>query len=238
MKERAWPLSDLINNNIINMENQNNKEKPNDTEAKKPRINKTVLNMLIVLFVGGAIGGGIYWYITQQTIYIDKSEIDGSQIDLSPETPGVLEETMVNVGDMVSDNTVVARVGDELINAKTAGLIIAVNNNIGKIFNPGQAVVSMIDPATLRVVGHLDENKGLDEVQIGQKVNFTVDAFGSKQYSGVVDEISPTSDQSSVVFNISDTRQIKQFDVKVRFNVDAYPELKNGMSAKMWIYKK
>ena len=51
---------------------------------------------------------------------------------------------------------------------------------IGKTFNPGQAVVSMIDPAQLRVVGTIDENKGLNEIHVGQLASFTVDAFGSK----------------------------------------------------------
>jgi len=64
-----------------------------------------------------------------------------------------------------------------------------------------------------------------------------VDAFGSKTYKGVVDEVSPTSNQSDVVFNISDQRPTNQFEVKVRFDPTLYPELKNGMSAKIWVYK-
>ena len=76
----------------------------------------------------------------------------------------------------------------------------------------------------------------LDRLQVGDPVTFTVDAFGSKQFSAVVDEISPTSQQSQVVFNISDQRAEQQFDVKARFDTTANPELKNGMSARMWIY--
>src|SRR5262249_54386642 len=99
-------------------------------------------------------------------------------------------------------------------------------------------VVEMIDPSELRVVGKVDENKGLDRIAVGDSVSFTVDAFGGKTYSAVVDEISPTSEQSGIVFNISDKREVKQFDVKARFDTAAYPELRNGMSARMWIYQK
>jgi hypothetical protein len=67
---------------------------------------------------------------------------------------------------------------------------------------------------------------------------FKVDAFGDKKYYGVVDEISSTSHESDVVFSISDKREKKKFDIKVRFNLAEYPELKNGMSAKLWVYKK
>jgi multidrug resistance efflux pump len=88
------------------------------------------------------------------------------------------------------------------------------------------------------VVGTIDENKGLSDIHVGQMASFTVDAFGSKQYSGVVDEISPTSNQTDVVFNISDQRETQQFNVKVRFYQQKYPELKNGMSAKLTIFTK
>jgi hypothetical protein len=53
-----------------------------------------------------------------------------------------------------------------------------------------------------------------------------------------VDEVSPTSEQGSVVFDISDQRPTNQFDVYVRFDPSKYPELKNGMSARIWVYTK
>jgi multidrug resistance efflux pump len=98
-------------------------------------------------------------------------------------------------------------------------------------------VATMIDPTQLRVVGNLDENKGLDNVVVGDPATFTVDAFGGEQFKGVVDEVAPTSEQSSVVFNISDERPTNQFAVYVRFDPTQYPQLKNGMSAKIWVYK-
>jgi hypothetical protein len=64
-----------------------------------------------------------------------------------------------------------------------------------------------------------------------------MDAFPSKQYPGVVDSISPTARSSDIVFSISDKRAEQMFDVKVKYDIYAYPELLNGMSAKMWIYK-
>ena len=58
-----------------------------------------------------------------------------------------------------------------------------------------------------------------------------------EQFKGVVDEVAPTSEQSDVVFNISDERPTNQFAVYVRFDPTQYPQLKNGMSAKIWVYK-
>jgi multidrug resistance efflux pump len=171
-------------------------------------------------------------------IQVDKSLIMSPLIDLSPSSAGQLQETYVNEGDTVSANTAVAKVGDEIIKTKIAGIIVKVNKDTGNTVNPGQSVVTMIDPHELHAVGTIDENKGLDKIQVGQLANFTVDAFGSKEYSGVVDAISPTAHATDVVFNISDNRPTQQFDIKIRFNPETYPELKNGMSAKITIFTK
>ena len=179
----------------------------------------------------------IYVIYAQNRISIDTAEVTAASIDLSSPIGGVLEEVFVKPGDQVLDNEVVARVGDELLKTQTAGLITDVKNDIGKTFNPTEVIVSMIDPQTLRVVAHLDEDKGLKDIKVGQRVIFTVDAFGSKKYFGTVDEVSATSRTSAVVFSISDKREVKQFDIKIRFDISAYPELKNGMSAKVQIYK-
>lgn len=191
----------------------------------------------IALIIAAGAAGLIYWNAAQGRVYIEKSEISAPRIDLAPQNAGILEEVNIHEGDSIFPDTVVARIGNELIKNRDGGVIINVNNNIGKLFNRGEAVVSTIDPSQLRVVGHLEEDRGLQYVKIGQAAIFTVDAFGSKEYYGVVDEISPSSRRGDVVFNISDQRQTNQFDVKVRFDFSRHPELKNGMSAKLWIYK-
>jgi len=106
--------------------------------------------------------------------------------------------------------------------------VVTVNNNIGKSVGPSDTVVATIDPNALRVVGVLDENKGLSSVKVGDPVSFTVDAFASKQFTGVVDEIAPTANQTGIVFNISNSRETQQFNVKARFDTAAYPQLKNA----------
>ena len=189
--------------------------------------------ILIVLALGGAIGA--YLVISNRSVYIEKSTIQAPGIALAPTSSGVLEDMYVKAGDNVTANEVVARVGDELIKTKVAGVITKAEAAVGQTFNPGQTVVTMIDPTALRVVGQLDENKGLDRVHVGQYAVFTADAFGSRQYSGIVDAVSPQAESGDVVFQISDKRQEQVFDVKVRFDNGAYPELKDGMSARLWI---
>ena len=198
---------------------------------------KIIALICVAVIIVGGLGGVITWKILSARVYIENSSISAPVINLSPIVGGPLEEVYVNVGDIVRMSDPIARVGDELIKAQSNGQILSVSTDIGASFGPGQVVATMINPDDLRVVGQVEEDKGLADIKIGQTAIFTVDAFGSKEYSGIVDQINPTSDAGDIVFNISGTRQEMNFDVKVRFDVNQYPELKNGMSAKLWIYK-
>ncbi len=220
------------------MENKTleNLEKAEKKIVKSTR-NKIIAVIVVAVVILGSVIGLIYWNIVSHRVYIENSSISAPVVNLSPSVGGILQEVYVNVGDEVQNSAPIARVGNELIKAPLAGQILSINTSIGTSFGPGQAVATMINPNDLRVVGQVEEDKGLSQIKIGQQAIFTVDAFGSKEYSGIVDEISPTSDAGDIVFNISGTRQEMNFDVKVRFDTTQYPELKNGMSAKLWIYK-
>ncbi len=212
--------------------------KKQEKEVIQLKKNILMLIALGVFAVGAAIAGFAFLRVNNSRVYIEKSEVVAPTIDLAAQnSSGILEQVSVQEGDSVVANESVARIGDELIKTQVAGTIIAVKNDIGKLFNKGESVVTMIQPSELRVVGRLAEDKGLSDVRVGQRAIFTVDAFGSKQYEGIVDEISPTSRAGDVVFSISDKREMKEFNVKVRYDIAAYPELKNGMSAQIWVYK-
>lgn len=191
-----------------------------------------------VLVIALCLGGVLYLKSTSSYVAIDKSQIAAPIINIGPQAEGILSVVYVRPGDTVTANESVARVGSEILFAQTAGIVIDVHNTPGQVFIPGSPVVSMIDPNELRVVGTIDEDKGLTQLTVGDSATFTVDAFGSTEFTGIVDEISPTSDQSGVLFSISDKRQVKQFTVKVRYDISLHPEFKNGMSAKLKIYTK
>ena len=184
------------------------------------------------------LGGFIFWQNSYGTVYIENSQIDAPIINLSPNTAGTLNALYVKEGDTINENAPVALVGTNLVSSKQSGVVISVSNKIGTYFQPGVSVVSMIHTEDMRVVGEVDETKGLEQIKVGQKVMFSVDAFSGKTYVGIVDSVGQTANDTGAVFSISDKRPIKKFDVKVRFNVSDYPELKNGMSAKITIYVK
>lgn len=198
----------------------------------KPWVQSLTGIIILVLILAGFM----VWRVTAGKIKTDNASIDAPIINLSPSTLGSLDSIYVNVGDNIAANTQVAKVGNEIISSKVNGIVVSVNHQEGQIFTPGQPVVSMINIDEERVVAKIDENKGLENIKIGQPVIFTVDTFGSKNYEGIIDEISPISDESGIVFSISDKRATKRFDVKIRFDTKKYPELKVGMSAKITIF--
>jgi len=216
------------------------KEELKQEQTKNGNRRATAYTISAVLIAAAIIGGGMYWYVSSKTVYIDQSVIEAPVINLSPTTSGPLQAVFVNVGDTVTANQPIARVGDEIVEPKTSGEIVSVDQNIGEFENAltGKSVVAtMVNPTQLRVVGHLDENKGLADIAVGDSAKFTVDTFGSKEYYGVVDEIGQTS-QESATSNIFNQRPVNEFDIKVRFDPAKYPELKDGMSARIWVYVK
>lgn len=208
---------------------ENNKKKSGGTK-NTAKIGGVLLITIILVAV-------FYLFITRNQIYTDKANIEAPDITISS-NGGSLQKILVKEGDMVDANIPIAQVDDQIIRTTQRGLVIVAQNNVGKILNPSEPIIKLINIDELRVVAHIDEDKGLSMIKNGQTVSFTVDAFGNKKYVGIVDSIASTSRQSGIVFNISDQREIKQFDVKIAFDILKYPELKNGMSAKVTIYTK
>lgn len=207
------------------------------SEVKTLERHVLMIAAALLIVVGGGIVAAAYLSASNATVYIDKSQVEAPQVDLAPTVSGVLQNMFVEEGETIAPNTLVAQVGNELIKSTSGGLVISASKDIGKSVAAGTPVVSTIDPMQLRVVGQLEEDKGLASVAVGNRARFTVDAFGGKEYDGVVSEVSPTSHSSDVVFSISDKRQTQDFDVKVYFDESKYPELKNGMSARIWVFK-
>ena len=223
--------------------------KSHEAKPKKKNIIQKIKNspmalgvIALILLVASVIGLS-YWQTEQSRVYVEKSQISAPIISLGPRLaptspPAILDEVLVKEGDTVTKNKIVARLMDgSVIRAGADGIVMSVKNVPGQAVGNQDSIVKIIDPQQLRVIGTVDETKGLSDIRLGQKVTFTVDAFPSKEYHGVVDSISPTARSSDIVFSISDKRAQSQFDVKVKYDIYAYPELENGMSAKMWIYK-
>ncbi len=210
---------------------------PSPAPAPARNHRRTLLVGLAALGIVSTIGAA--WYLVEQSkyVYTDKAEVAAPLIKLTAQAPGTLNRVSVSEGDWLYPGEPVARVGDQILQTKVSGIAVAVKKDIGAHYSPNDAVVTMVEPRELRVVARVEEDKGLKDVYEGQKAIFTLDAFGSQRFEGVVESVSDTSREGDVVFNISDKRQTKEFDVKIRFAGDLATKVQNGMSAKVWIVK-
>lgn len=206
-------------------------------EIKKESIFKKpwMQSLSIAVIVFGVLGTFLIWQVKKGEVEVEDSYLEAPIVNLSASSAGTLNALYVSEGDKVEANAQIALVGSQIIMAKEAGIVTHAPNVIGSYFAPGQTVVSFVKNQEMKVVGSLDETKGLDEILAGQPVDFTVDAFPGRTYKGVVHKVSATSSDTGVAFSISDKRPIKKFDITARFDTSLYPELKNGMSAKMKI---
>jgi multidrug resistance efflux pump len=192
-----------------------------------------ILSLLVLM-------AGIYIYIQKTTarIYIDNSLIQAPIITISPSLPGKVQEIDVKEGQSVENGDTLAVVGSETLRADTDGLIISAPDLTGSSVGPQTQLIQMIRPVYLRVTGTIDENKGLTDIRVGQAVSFTIDALPGTTFWGYVDEISPSAKTSAFSFSTSTERATQQFTVYAKFDTSQYPDIKNGMSAKMIVYTK
>jgi multidrug resistance efflux pump len=199
--------------------------------------NPKVLRALLVIVVAVAlIAGFVFYQLLRDRVSIEDSLIQAPIVTISPEVAGKILDLKVYEGERVKRGDALAIVGTNSLTAYQDGLIVSTDNAIGSIASAQTPVVQMINFADMRVAGTIDENKGLDKVKIGQTVSFTVDALPGTIFWGYVDEISPTAKQTQLQFSVSSERPTQQFVVYANFNAYAYPQIKNGMSAKMTVY--
>jgi multidrug resistance efflux pump len=192
--------------------------------------------LFIILIIIGA-ASVIVWNDIQSRIYVEDGTITAPIITISPGSSGILDRVYVTEGDLVRRNQILAKVDGEILHAKTSGVITAIEDTPGMRVNAQSPIISMINREKLRAVGRVKEDKGLKDLHTGQRAEFTVDAFPGVLYHGTVEKVAPTAREGDIVFSISDKRQEQEFEVTILFDVDAYPELKNGMSSKIWIFR-
>lgn len=194
--------------------------------------------LLIILAVILATGGYVYYEKNRDRIFIDTSLVSAQVVNIAPVAAGKLIEQDVYEGERIKKGDLIAKTDSQTFFADTDGLVIMANNQIGGVVSAQNPIAQLVNLSDMRIAGTLDENKGLDHLSIGQVASFTVDALPGREFFGYVDEISPSAKQTQLAFSISSERPTQQFVVYVRFDANKYPEIKNGMSAKMTVYTK
>jgi multidrug resistance efflux pump len=200
--------------------------------------NPIIFQVLMSVFLIALVSGGLFYYlkIMQNRVLIENSVVTVPTIPITSITTGKLRSVSVVEGQKIKKGDVVAVVGSELLRAYDDGVIVETSKLIGATIAPGTPIAKIVNVNEMRIDGTIDENKGLNKITLGQVVSFTVDALPGKIFWGYVDEVAPSAKQTSMTFSISSERPVQQFEVYARFDANAQPEIKNGMSAKMTVF--
>ena len=211
-----------------------------ETNIEKKNHLKTpwIQSVIAIIVIFGTLGLFLYWLSVRNTVFIENSYLEAPVANISASTPGALNALYVKEGDIVLPNSKIALVGSEILYTKDGGVISSAPEVLGSYYNPGVTVISVVDESKMKVVGSVEETKGLSDIVAGERATFTIDAYPGKAYEGIVDDVSPVSKDTGIVFSISDKRPVKKFDIYVHFDHSKYPELKSGMSAKITVYTK
>jgi RND family efflux transporter MFP subunit len=82
------------------------------------------------------------------------------------------------------------------------GLVSERPVNAGDVVQPGTAIVSVVNPASMRLEGSVPAEQ-LTLLKVGTPVLFTVNGYGAQLFTGRIDRINPTADPS--------TRQVRVY---------------------------
>jgi multidrug efflux pump subunit AcrA (membrane-fusion protein) len=163
---------------------------------------------------------------------------------------GTLSEIDVNVGQHVDENQLLAKLDPSSIvsppalnkddysalKAPHAGIVTAINGAVGGRPGVGDSAsgnstfIQIEDLSSLRIQANVNESD-IGKVAQGDKVQFTVSAYGDQIFHGVVSAISPMGQSVSGVVTYSTTIDVNMKELKGLKDVSLLP----GMTASVTI---
>ena len=165
-------------------------------------------------------------YAVAQAEYgLAKVHADAAKIEAGPD-PREIELAQAKV------LTAQAALGEAQATLKAADMaapfdatVISVGAQVGDLVSSGTTIVNLADLSNLRVRAMVDETE-ISQVEIGQDVAITFDAFPGQQFSGKVLEV-PLQGQL--------TQNVLMYEVPVSLEGTADVSLKSGMTANLSI---
>jgi len=149
--------------------------------------------VVMLLAIGGV--GAYYWYQSFYYVTTEDAKVTADIVRVSPQITGKLIEFNVEEGQKVVSGQLLGR--QEMINlpdsgmelaalkAPVSGIVIKTAGNVGEVVAPGQPLAMLVEPGKVYITANIDETK-LGKVQPGQKVDVTLDLYGSRKFTGTV----------------------------------------------------
>ena len=215
---------------------------------KKKRIIIVSVLALVVIAIFCIVG--YYWYNGTYFASTDNASVAADTSNAVTLITAKLTELNVQIGDTVSENSIIARqdmkgqnvssVENSVVRAPISGIILQKSGIVGEIIPAGTIVAVLADPSMIYINANIQETD-LHKVKVGQKTDITIDQYSGIQFEGKVTEIGQASSsffsilpqQSSGTY----TKVIQTIPVKISIEKGDY-KLLPGTNAYVKIHVK
>jgi multidrug efflux pump subunit AcrA (membrane-fusion protein) len=165
--------------------------------------------------------------VAAAAVELAQAQVDGLQIGATPEQIAAAEAQVAVARSALS--AIEVQLDKLALRAPLSGLILERPVHVGEVAMPGAPLLTLADLDTLTLTIYVREAQ-LGQVQLGQVVSVTVDAYPGRVFTGTVDFISSQAEFTPKNVQTQEERANMVFAVKVSLpNPDH--ALKPGMPA-------
>jgi multidrug resistance efflux pump len=199
---------------------------PAPEARRRPRLlsRRVLLPLAAVVLIVAAVVGYSFYREGQMYVSTDNAQLTGQPIQVGSMNAGQVQAVFPTIGSTVHKGDVLAQValpsqvgtaqngtpkmgflgaGDTKVDvtAPLDGLVIATPMGVGATVQPGQPIVTLIDPSQMWVTANIEETS-IGRVKVGQPVTVHVDAL-SADVPGKVEAITPATAASASILPAS-----------------------------------
>ncbi len=170
---------------------------------------RTIFVPLLIFVALAAIGGAIaYWIYDSYNFYrTDDAQVSAKTVSVNAPVSGSLTSLTVKLGDQVtagqtigaitpiSTTTIPGTGGSPTpinLTSPIDGTILQVATVQGQNVSPGLPIVQVTNTNQLSVIAYVDENS-ISNVDVGQTVDISIDAYNGTSFTGHVVQIVPAA---------------------------------------------
>lgn len=213
---------------------------------------------LLIFVALAAIGGAVaYWIYDSYNFYrTDDAQVSAKTVSVSAPVAGSLTSLTVKLGDQVTAGQTIGAITPVSTTSTSGpagsptpinltspinGMILQVATVQGQNVSPGLAVVQVTNTNQPGVIAYVDENS-ISNVNVGQSVDISIDAYNGTSFTGHVVQIVPAA---AGVFSLipnqdptsgNFTKVGQRIPVVISLDSNANKLIVTGMSASVTIH--
>ena len=222
---------------------------------------RTIFVPLLIFVALAAIGGAVaYWIYDSYNFYrTDDAQVSGNIVSVSTPVAGTLTSLDVKLGAQVTAGQTIGAITPVSISSTPGasgtpgspasfdltspinGTILQVATVQGQNVSPGLSIVQVTNTNALAVVAYVDENS-ISNVNVGQSVDISIDAYSGTSFTGHVEQIIPAAAGAFSLLPNQDptsgnfTKVGQRIPVIITLDSNANQLIVTGMSASVTIH--